>query len=204
MACRARSTSRPSSVGGNLACTPGQVVWRNEQLELIQYHPQQARQYQRPLLIVPPQINKYYIFDLSPHNSLVRYALQQGIAVFMVSWRNPHPAHREWGMDDYVAALAQALEVCRDICQQQPVNLMGACAGGLCMALLQGYLQQRRQLRRVASATYLVTLLDSQVDNPAMLFASEADPAGRPSAAPTRRRDGWPRDGPGVRLDAPQ
>jgi polyhydroxyalkanoate synthase len=162
------------SVGGNLACTPGQVVWRNEQLELIQYHPQQARQYQRPLLIVPPQINKYYIFDLSPHNSLVRYALQQGIAVFMISWRNPHPAHREWGMDDYVAALAQALEVCRDICQQQPVNLMGACAGGLCMALLQGYLQQRRQLRRVASATYLVTLLDSQLDNPLSLFASEA------------------------------
>lgn len=160
-------------VGRNLATTPGAVVFRNEMLELIQYKPMSEKQFARPLLIVPPQINKYYIFDLSNDKSFVQYALKNGLQTFMVSWRNPDARHREWGLSTYVQALEEALDVCRAITGSKEVNLMGACAGGLTIAALQGHLQAKRQLRKVASATYMVSLLDSQIDSPAMLFADE-------------------------------
>ncbi|WP_372875708.1 class II poly(R)-hydroxyalkanoic acid synthase [Pseudomonas sp.] len=160
-------------VGRSLAATPGAVVFRNELLELIQYKPMSEKQYLRPLLIVPPQINKYYIFDLSPDKSFVQYALKNGLQVFVVSWRNPTKAHREWGLSSYVQAAEEAIDVCRAISASKDVNLLGACAGGLTIAALQGHLQAKRQLRKVASATYLVSLLDSQLDSPAMLFADE-------------------------------
>jgi polyhydroxyalkanoate synthase len=123
--------------------------------------------------VVPPQINKFYIFDLSPGNSFVQYMLKNGLQTFMVSWRNPDPRHREWGLSSYVEALEEAMNVCRAIAGSREINLMGACAGGLTMAALQGHLQAKRQLRRVSSATYLVSLLDSQIDSPASLFADE-------------------------------
>ena len=160
-------------VGRSLAATPGAVVFRNELLELIQYKPMSEKQYARPLLIVPPQINKYYIFDLSPDKSFVQYALKNGLQVFVVSWRNPDARHREWGLSSYVQAVEEAIDVCRAITTSKDVNLLGACAGGLTIAALQGHLQAKRQLRKVASATYLVSLLDSQLDSPAMLFADE-------------------------------
>ena len=160
-------------VGRNLAATPGAVVFRNELLELIQYRPMSEKQYLRPLLIVPPQINKYYIFDLSNDKSFVQYALKNGLQCFIVSWRNPDARHREWGLSSYVQALEEAMDACRAITASKDVNLLGACAGGLTMAALQGHLQAKRQLRKVASATYMVSLLDSQIDSPAMLFADE-------------------------------
>ncbi|EAN8120709.1 alpha/beta fold hydrolase, partial [Salmonella enterica] len=164
---------RAFEVGVNLATTPGAVVFRNELLELIQYRPMSEKQYARPLLIIPPQINKFYIFDLGPTNSFVQYMLKSGLQVFMVSWRNPDPRHREWGLSSYVQALEEALAACRSITGSRDPNLMGACAGGLTMAALLGHLQAKRQLRRVRSATYLVSLLDSQFDSPASLFADE-------------------------------
>jgi len=164
---------RAFEVGGNLAATPGAVVFRNELLELIQYKPMSEKQYARPLLVVPPQINKFYIFDLGPTNSFVQYMLKQGLQVFMVSWRNPDPRHREWGLSSYVQALEEALNACRSISGSRDPNLMGACAGGLTMAALQGHLQAKKQLRKVRSATYLVSLLDSHFDSPASLFADE-------------------------------
>ena len=160
-------------VGRNLATTPGAVVFRNELLELIQYKPMSEKQYARPMLVVPPQINKFYIFDLSPANSFVQYMLKNGLQTFMVSWRNPDPRHREWGLSSYVEALEEAMNVCRAITGSREVNLMGACAGGLTIAALQGHLQAKRQMRRISSATYLVSLLDSQIDSPASLFADE-------------------------------
>ena len=160
-------------VGRNLACTPGAVVYRSELLELLQYKPMSEKQYQRPLLIVPPQINKYYIFDLSADKSFVQYALKNGLQVFIISWRNPDPRHREWGLSTYVKELEKALDICREISGSRSVNLLGACAGGLTSAALQGHLQAKRQLRKVSSATYLVSLLDSQVDSTPMLFADE-------------------------------
>ena len=160
-------------VGKTVATTPGAVVFRNELLELMQYKPMSEKQYARPLLIVPPQINKYYIFDLSPTNSFVQYALKNGLQVFMISWRNPDVRHREWGLSSYVEAIEEAMNVCRAITGSREVNLLGACAGGLTMAALQGHLQAKRQMRRVSSATYLVSLLDSQIDSAATLFVDE-------------------------------
>ena len=166
-------TKHAFEVGKTVATTPGSVVFRNELLELIQYKPMSEKQYATPLLVVPPQINKYYIFDLSPANSFVQYALKNNLQVFMISWRNPDVRHREWGLSSYVQAAEEAMNVCRAITGSREVNLMGACAGGLTIAALQGHLQAKRQLRRVASASYLVSLLDSQMDSPATLFVDE-------------------------------
>ncbi|MCU1717851.1 class II poly(R)-hydroxyalkanoic acid synthase [Pseudomonas sp. 5P_3.1_Bac2] len=160
-------------VGRNLAATGGAVVFRNELLELIQYKPMTEKQYAKPLLIVPSQINKFYIFDLASDNSFVQYALKNGLQTFIVSWRNPDPRHREWGLSSYVHALEQALDACLQITASKSLNLLGACAGGLTSAALQGHLQGKRMLRKVASASYMVSLLDSQIDSPALLFADE-------------------------------
>jgi polyhydroxyalkanoate synthase len=166
-------TPQAFEVGKTLATTPGAVVFRNEMLELIQYKPMSEKQYATPLLIVPPQINKFYIFDLSPSNSFVQYALKNGLQVFIISWRNPDVRHREWGLSSYVEATEEAMNVCRAITGAREVNLMGACAGGMTIAALQGHLQAKRQLRRVASATYLVSLLDSEIESPATLLIDE-------------------------------
>src|SRR5206468_8372905 len=93
-----------SIFAGNLAVTPGAVVLRNELLELIQYAPTTAAVRKRPLLMTPPQINKYYALDLSPDKSMVRFLVESGIQTFAISWRNPTAAHRDWGLDTYVAA----------------------------------------------------------------------------------------------------
>ncbi|AOE63424.1 class II poly(R)-hydroxyalkanoic acid synthase [Pseudomonas corrugata] len=166
-------TPHAFEVGKTLAITTGAVVFRNEMLELIQYRPMSEKQYAKPLLIVPPQINKFYIFDLTPSNSVVQYALKNGLQVFIISWRNPDVRHREWGLSSYVEATEEAMNVCRAITGAREVNLMGACAGGTTIAALQGHLQAKRQLRRVASATYLVSLLDCEIDSAATLFLDE-------------------------------
>ncbi|MFJ4609066.1 class II poly(R)-hydroxyalkanoic acid synthase [Pseudomonas atacamensis] len=166
-------TKQAFEVGKTVATTSGSVVFRNEMFELIQYKSMSEKQYAKPLLVVPPQINKYYIFDLSPQNSFVQYALKNSLQTFMISWRNPDVRHREWGLSSYVEAVEEAINICRAITGAREVNLMGACAGGLTIAALQGHLQAKRQLRRVASATYLVSLLDSQIETPATLFADE-------------------------------
>ena len=164
---------RAFEVGGNLALTPGSVIFRCEMFELIHYKPMSEKQYAVPLLMVPPQINKFYIFDLSPEKSFIQYCLKNGLQVFMISWRNPDARHREWGLSSYVQAVEEASDVCRAITGSKEVNLLGACAGGLTIAALQGHLQARRQLRKVGCATYLVSLMDAQVESPAMLFADE-------------------------------
>ena len=160
-------------LGVNLATSAGTVVLRNEVLELIQYRPMTEQQHAVPLLIVPPQLNKYYIFDLNAKKSFVQYCLKQQIQVFMVSWRNPDRAQREWGLSSYVQALEEAMDACRAICASEQVNLLGACAGGLTIAALQGYLQAIGRLDQVAGATYLVSLLDSQLDSTPLLFVDE-------------------------------
>ena len=106
-------TKHAFEVGKTVATTTGAVVFRNELLELMQYKPMSEKQYAKPLLVVPPQINKYYIFDLSPSNSFVQFALKNGLQVFMISWRNPDVRHREWGLSSYVEAVEEAMNVCR-------------------------------------------------------------------------------------------
>ena len=118
-------------VGENLAVTPGAVVLRNELLELIQYTPTTATVRKRPLLITPPQINKYYALDLSPDKSMVRFLVESGIQTFAVSWRNPTAANRDWGLDTYVAALDEAVDAAREICGSEDISMLGSCSGGI-------------------------------------------------------------------------
>lgn len=147
-------------VGRNVATTPGEVVYRNELLELIQYRPTTAEVYARPLMIVPPQINKFYVLDLSPQNSLTRYLVSQGFQVFMVSWRNPKPEHRDWGLERYCDALEQAHAAVMEITGSPDINWKGLCAGGLTSALTLARYAAKHRASTVNSLTLNVTLLD--------------------------------------------
>jgi polyhydroxyalkanoate synthase len=118
-------------VGENLATTPGAVIFRNELLELIQYTPTTPKAWKRPLVITPPQINKYYALDLSRDKSMVLFLLESGIQVFCVSWRNPTAANRDWGLDSYVAALDEAVDAAREICGSGDISMLGSCSGGI-------------------------------------------------------------------------
>ena len=118
-------------VGDNLATTPGSVVFKNELLELMQYTPITKTVRQRPLVITPPQINKYYAVDLMPEKSLVRFLLESGIQTFCISWRNPTSEHRDWGLDTYVTALDAAVDAIREITGSPDVTMMGSCSGGI-------------------------------------------------------------------------
>ena len=118
-------------VGENLATTPGAVIFRNELLELIQYTPTTPVVRKRPLVITPPQINKYYALDLSPDKSMIRFLLESGIQTFAVSWRNPTAANRDWGLDTYVAALDEAVDAAREITGSEDISMMGSCSGGI-------------------------------------------------------------------------
>jgi poly[(R)-3-hydroxyalkanoate] polymerase subunit PhaC len=118
-------------VGTKLACTPGAVVYRDEIFGLLQYEPTTRLVRARPLLMVPPELNRYYVLDLAPGRSMVEFALEQGIQTFMIVWRNPRPelGHGHWGVDDYLAAQARAAEIIRKITHSDTVNWLGLCAG---------------------------------------------------------------------------
>jgi polyhydroxyalkanoate synthase subunit PhaC len=158
-------------VGRNLAATPGAVVFRNPVLELIQYAPATGTVHARPQLIVPPQINKFYVFDLAPGRSMVGHLLGQGMQVFAVSWRNPSPAQRDWDMDIYVAALVEAIAAIAEITGSPDVNLHGACSGAMTMAALMGHLAARRR-PLVNAASLMVAVLDMSGDSQLGLFAT--------------------------------
>ncbi len=147
-------------VGRNVATTEGAVVFENELFQLIQYKPLTATVYQRPLLIVPPCINKYYILDLQPENSLVRYAVEQGHTVFLISWRNPDASlgHATW--DDYIEnAALKAIKVAQEISGQDQINALGFCVGGTILSTALAVLAARGE-KPVASLTLLTALLD--------------------------------------------
>jgi polyhydroxyalkanoate synthase len=146
-------------LGRNVAATPGAVVFRNEVLELIQYAPTTAKVSQRPLIVCPPQINKFYAIDLSPEKSLVRWILDSEVQLFAVSWRNPTRKQRDWNLDTYVAALDEAVDAARQITGSPDVNLWGNCSGGITMASYLGWLAAIGE-RKVASAVAAVCVLD--------------------------------------------
>lgn len=158
-------------VGENLAVSQGAVVFRNDLLELIQYTPATREVYARPHLIVPPQINKFYIFDLSPGKSIVEYLVKSGFQVFVVSWRNPTRQQRDWDMDSYVAALLEAIAAARDITGSEDVNLHGACSGAMTVSALLGHLAAKRE-RLVNAATLMVAVLDSTAESQLGLFST--------------------------------
>ena len=147
-------------VGRNLALTPGDVVFRNELIELIQYAPTTGEVYKRPLLIVPPCINKYYILDLQPENSFVRYTVAAGHTVFIISWRNipQQLGHLAW--DDYLEqGVFAATEVAREVSASRQINALGFCVGGTLLACALAVLAARRE-SVVSSATLLTAMLD--------------------------------------------
>jgi len=151
-------------VGRNLATTAGQVVFENRLMQLVQYQPLTQTVHQRPLLMVPPCINKYYILDLQPDNSFVRFALEQGFQVFMVSWRNPQPDDTDGilqaGWLDYLEeGVLQAVQVVQDISGQPQINALGFCVGGTLLASALALAKGRGE-DLVASLTLLTTLLD--------------------------------------------
>jgi polyhydroxyalkanoate synthase subunit PhaC len=161
------------TVGGNLASTPGSVVFKSEVLELIQYTPATPTVYKRPLLAIPPQINKYYVLDLAPGRSLLEYVVRGGVQTFVVSWRNPSADQRAWGLDTYLAAIVEAIDAVRAITTSNDVNVMGACAGGISVALLLRQLARAHDAR-VHSATFMVSALDGGIESQLGLFASPA------------------------------
>ncbi len=166
-------------VGRNLAVTPGAVVFENELMQLIQYAPLTAAVAKRPLVIVPPCINKYYILDLKPENSFVRYAVEQGNTVFLVSWRNPQveQGHLQW--DDYIERGAlTALRVAGEIARVDQVNALGFCVGGTILSSALAVSRARGE-QVVASLTLLTTLLDFSQAGELSCFVDETSVAAR-------------------------
>jgi polyhydroxyalkanoate synthase len=147
-------------LGRNVATTPGKVVHQTPLMQLIQYQPTTQEVHKRPLVIIPPWINKYYILDLREKNSFIRWAVAQGHTVFVVSWVNPDAALAQKGFDDYMreGALA-AFEAVEKITGERELNAIGYCLGGTLLGATLGYLSNKNQ-NRVASATFFVSLLD--------------------------------------------
>ncbi|MBV8030033.1 MAG: class I poly(R)-hydroxyalkanoic acid synthase [Betaproteobacteria bacterium] len=162
-------------LGRNVATTPGKVVYQNDLMQLIQYEPTTAEVFKRPLVIIPPWINKYYILDLREKNSFIRWALDQGHTVFVVSWVNPDARLAQKGFDDYLQEGALgALEAVERATGERSVNFIGYCLGGTLLGAALAYLKQTNQANRVSSATFFVSLLDFSKPGELGVFIDEA------------------------------
>ena len=169
-------------LGRNIAATEGAVVFQNELMQLIQYKPLAATEFKRPLVMIPPCINKYYILDLQPENSLVRFALEQGHRVFMVSWRNVEKDQGHLTWDDYVEAGAlKALEVARAVAGADKVNALGFCVGGTLLGVALAVAAARGE-KGIESATFLASMLDFSDTGEIGLFIDEPSVALRERA----------------------
>lgn len=155
---------RPFKVGENLAVSHGSVVWKNEMLELIQYAPTTERVYKTPILIIPPQINKFYAMDLTPMTSMVQFLLAMEQQTFVISWRNPRKEHRSWGLSDYIDSLIQATEVIRKITRSPKINVSGACSGGITTATFASLLAAAGD-KRINALTFMVCVLNPQKED---------------------------------------
>ena len=153
--------SEAFTLGRDVATTSGRVIYQNELMQLIQYAPTTKQVNDTPLLIIPPWINKYYILDLRPKNSFIKWALDQGHTVFVISWVNPSKKHIDKTFDDYLLeGPLEALDQIEKICKTKTTNVVGYCLGGTLTAVLLGWLRASRQTRRVKSATFLASMID--------------------------------------------
>jgi polyhydroxyalkanoate synthase len=157
-------------VGRDLAVTPGAVVARDAVAEVLQYAPDTDAVFQRPVLVVPPPIGRFYFLDLRPGRSFVEYAVSRGLQVFMVSWRNPAAEQGSWDLDTYAQAVSAAIDAVRDITGSPDVNLIGFCAGGIITTTVLNHLAATGD-DRVHSMSYAVTLLDFGLRAPITAFS---------------------------------
>ena len=161
-------------VGRNVATTEGSVVFENELFQLIEYKPLTQQIYAKPFLLVPPCINKFYILDLQPENSLIRYAVEQGHRVFVLSWRNPDESCKSMTWDDYIEkAPIKAIEAVQAISGSESINVLGFCVGGTLLSTALAVLAARGQ-HPAASVTLLTTLVDFSSNGILDLFVDEA------------------------------
>lgn len=147
-------------IGDNIATAQGKVVWRNRMMELIQYSPTTDKVHEIPVVIFPPWINKFYILDLKPQNSLIRHIVDQGYTLFVVSWVNADESYRDVGLEDYIEdGYLTAMRIVREICDTKQVNTVGYCIAGTTLALTLSLLKKRGD-KQVKSATFFTTLTD--------------------------------------------
>lgn len=163
-------------LGVNVAATPGAVVFKNDLMELIQYAATTDKVYRRPLLFVPPLVNKYYLFDLTPKASYLKWLVDQGHTVFVISWANPDESHADNGMDAYVRdGVIAALDAVELATGEADADLVSYCLGGTLSAMTLAYLAQTGQADRIASATLIATLVDFGDMGEWSVFTSEDD-----------------------------
>ena len=161
-------------IGENIAVTPGKIIFENEMLQLIQYSPQTKTVYEKPLLIIPPFINKYYILDLTQKKSFVHWIVNQGYTVFMVSWVNPDESYRNTKFEDYMTrGLLPAFDEVLKATSQKKLNVIGYCIGGTLLSATLSYLKQKRK-NIINSATYFTALIDFSDPGELGVFLSEA------------------------------
>lgn len=161
-------------LGRNIAATPGQVVYRNDLVELLQYTPTTTEVYKTPVLIVPPWINKFYILDLRPENSLIKFLVDQGHTVFVISWANPNEKLAGKSFSDYMhEGILDSLTAIENETGEKSANLIGYCIGGTLLATTLAWLQARREQDRVRSATFLTTLIDFRNSGDLQVFIDD-------------------------------
>ena len=173
------------TVGKDIAATPGAVVYRDEMFELLQYTPATPKVHSIPLLMIPPQINRYYVLDLSPGRSLVEFAVSQGVQVFIIAWRNPNSQRGDGkrGLNEYLAAEERANEVVKKITRSDKINLLGLCAGGITLSYVLAHLATIGD-KLPNSATFVVTMLTGDKPNVVgMLDTEQARTALKQAAA---------------------
>ena len=161
-------------LGRNVALTPGKVVFQNDLFQLLQYNPSTEQAFRQPLLIIPPWINKYYVLDLQPQNSLIKWLVDQGHTVFVISWVNPDEKLGHKDFEDYVTegALA-AIDAVEKITGESAINLVGYCIGGTLLAATLAYMRTKDDTRGAASATYFVSLIDFSIPGDLGVFIDE-------------------------------
>ncbi|HTH17751.1 MAG TPA: alpha/beta fold hydrolase [Magnetospirillum sp.] len=160
------------AVGKDLAATPGAVVLRTPMLELIEYAPQTEEVLGTPMLLVPPVVNKYYLLDLAPGRSMIENLVQSGVRVFAISWRNPTAAHRDWGLDAYAGAIVEALDAACRMSGSPSAHMAAICTGAAPASAALGHLAATGKGAKVASATMVVSVLDSNKGASLGLFAN--------------------------------